>query len=201
MIKHATQSGPLVWLSLSSDCGTWGGSPVTTSSLCVQFTKLYHSVTSLHLGAPSYRSGLRSQITGIIMDLVLEELSLSLSQSAKYFHWNVSNNFLSKPGWKINGICVWDGDYCLSEVMGVGLGGAKLEILFNFHQNWSPLPNTSHLIASELFTAVIKTDQQLAKRLQNITGNADFKYIPPSVGLTLRHKDNTGWWSEEIPIT
>ena len=39
--------------------------------------KIIPRVTSLHLGAPSYSSGLRSQITGIIMDRVRRIVSLA----------------------------------------------------------------------------------------------------------------------------
>ena len=144
MIRHDTQPALLVCLSLSLSAsvwvhytGTWGGSNVTTSSLCVQFTKLYHSVTSLHLGAPSYRSGLRSQITGIIMDRVRRIVSLAQCEifSLKCFKW------FSQPGWKINDVCVWDGDYCLSEVMGVGWSQIRNLIQFSSELIW--VTNTS----------------------------------------------------------
>ena len=78
MIRHDTEPALVVCLSLSLPAsvwvhytGTWGGSNVTTSSLCVQFTKLYRRVTSLHLGAPSYLVWPQvTVITGIIMDRV-----------------------------------------------------------------------------------------------------------------------------------
>ena len=89
--------------------------------------KIIPRVTSLHLGAPSYSSRLGSEITGIIMDRVRGIVSLAQCEifSLKCFKW------FPQPGWKINDVCVWDGDYCLSEVMGVGWGQIRNLIQFS----------------------------------------------------------------------